>query len=219
VTDACHRSSQFLLNGIKNLFRVRIFICNAEESSTPRVHDLRLHTETTLSAGSLDSSRVAELYLEYAGELRAFLMGVLRDGELAGEVLQATFLKASESGHTAQPETMKGWLFRVAYNEAMLIRRRQEVDQRVTRQVAWSEARTTEAADEKFLRLEATERVREQLEILPPEQRIIVRMRIYDEKTFAEISAEIGVPMGTVVSRMRTALQKLSQALGEFSDT
>lgn len=172
-----------------------------------------------MSAGSLDSSRVAELYLEYSSELRAFLTGVLRNADLAGEALQSTFLKASEAGHTAQSESIKGWLFRVAYNEAMQVRRKQEVDQRVTRRVAWDISRGVEAADEKVLRTEVTARVREQLETLPLDQRIIVRMRIYDEKTFAEIAAEIGVPMGTVVSRMRAALQKLGQELVEFSDS
>ncbi|MDB5386951.1 MAG: polymerase sigma factor, sigma-70 family [Planctomycetaceae bacterium] len=179
---------------------------------------LRLHTETTLSAGSLDSSRVAELYLEYSSELRAFLTGVLRDTDLAAEVLQSTFLKASELGHTAQAETIKGWLFRVAYHEAMQVRRRQEIDQRVTRRVAWDVSRSVEGADGKILRSEAVERVREQLETLPHELRVIVRMKIYEDKTFAEIAKEIGVPMGTVVSRMRTAIQKLGRELTEFSD-
>lgn len=172
-----------------------------------------------MSAGSLDSSRVAELYLDYSSELRAFLIGVLRNTDLANEVLQSTFVKAAESGHTAAQDTIKGWLFRVAYNEAMLVRRRQEVDQRVTRCVAWNVDQSVEAADDKLLRSEVTERVRKQLDTLPVDLRTIVRMRIYEEKTFAEIAAETGIPMGTVVSRMRAALQKLSLELADFSDS
>lgn len=172
-----------------------------------------------MSAGALDPSRIAELYSDYSGELRVFLTGLLRNADQAGEVLQATFVKAAEMGHTAQADTIKGWLFRVAYHEAMQMRRRQEVDQRVTRKVAWDGTRSVEAADQKLLQSEASARVREQLETLPPDQRVIVRMRIYEEKTFAEIAVEIGIPLGTVVSRMRAALQKLSQELVEFSDS
>lgn len=171
-----------------------------------------------MTAGSLDQARVAELYSIYASELRAFLVGLLRNVDLAAEVLQATFVKATESGHTAQPETIKGWLFRVAYHEAMLIRRRQEIDQRATRRVALNLTHTSAAADAPFWQSQMAERVREQLETLSPEQRTIVRMKIYEEKTFAEIAAEIGIPLGTVVSRMRAALQKLGQELAEFSE-
>jgi RNA polymerase sigma factor (sigma-70 family) len=101
----------------------------------------------------------------------------------------------------------------------MLVRRRQEVDQRVTRRVAWNVDQSVEAADHKLLRSEVTERVRKQLETLPVDLRTIVRMRIYEEKTFAEIATETGIPMGTVVSRMRAALQKLSLELADFSDS
>lgn len=172
-----------------------------------------------MSADSLDPSRVAELYSQYSSELRAFLTGLLRNADLACETLQSTFIKVAEAGHTAQAETIKGWLFRVAYHEAMQVRRRQEVDQRVTRKVAWNGTQSVAAADEKLMRSETAARVQEQLELLHPDQRTVVRMRIYEEKTFAEIAAEIGVPLGTVVSRMRAALQKLSLELVEFSDS
>src|SRR5438105_2950495 len=69
----------------------------------------------------LEADAVAALYREYAEELRCFLLGVLCSLELANEVLQITFAKTVEQGHTAQAESVKGWLFRVAYNEAMTL--------------------------------------------------------------------------------------------------
>ncbi|MCA9247413.1 MAG: hypothetical protein KDA42_09870, partial [Planctomycetales bacterium] len=50
---------------------------------------------------------------------------------------------------------------------------------------------------------------------LPSEQREVVRMRIYEEKKFAEIAAELELPLGTVLTRMRLALKKLEAALGQ----
>ena len=61
--------------------------------------------------------RVSAQYTEHAGELRAFLTGVLRDVDLAQEALQTTFGRLVEQGHTAHDGTLKGWLFRVAYRE------------------------------------------------------------------------------------------------------
>lgn len=168
-----------------------------------------------MDAGQLDPADVAELYAQHAAELSAFLTGVLRNADWASEALQSTFVKAAEVGHTAQRETIKGWLFRVAYNEAMLLRRRQEVDHRATRKVAWQRNPESAAVDAGLLQQEIVERVQRGLETLPVEQRTVVRLRIYDNKTFNEISEELGVPLGTVVTRMRAALQKLNRELGE----
>lgn len=168
-----------------------------------------------MDAGQLDPADVAELYARHAAELSAFLTGVLRNADWASEALQSTFVKAAEVGHTAQRETIKGWLFRVAYNEAMLLRRRQEVDHRATRKVAWQRNPESAAVDAGLLQQEIVERVRRGLETLPVEQRTVVRLRIYDNKTFNEIAEELGIPLGTVVTRMRAALQKLNRELGE----
>ncbi len=73
---------------------------------------------------------VAALYVEHGDELRRFLTGLLRDGHLAADVLQTTFTKAVETGHTARPESLKSWLFTVAYHEAMLVRCREATDER-----------------------------------------------------------------------------------------
>jgi RNA polymerase sigma-70 factor (ECF subfamily) len=51
------------------------------------------------------------------------------------------------------------------------------------------------------------------LEELPAEQRQVVRMRIYEEKTFAIIAKELKIPIGTALGRMRSALQKLKAKL------
>lgn len=168
-----------------------------------------------MDSGQLDPADVAQLYARHGAELKAFLMGVLRNADWATEALQSTFVKAAESGHTADPQTIKGWLFRVAYNEAMLLRRRQSVDHRATRKIAWQANPESAAVDSEVLRQEDVERVQRGLETLSPEQRTVVRLRIYEDKTFAEIAEELGVPLGTVVTRMRAALQKLNRELGD----
>ena len=159
---------------------------------------------------------VAELYVQHAAELRAFLTGVLRNADWVSEALQSTFVKVAQAGRTAQPETIKGWLFRVAYNEAMLLRRKQEVNHRAIQKVAWqAPSSSSQPADESLLKQELVERVRRGLDTLPADQRLVVRLKIYEDKTFAEIARELGIPLGTVVTRMRAALQKLNRELGE----
>jgi RNA polymerase sigma-70 factor (ECF subfamily) len=181
---------------------------------------------------------VAALYVEHGEELRRFLQGILRDAQLASDCLQATFVKMVERGHQTREETRKAWLFRVAYNEALAYRRRQAVGDKIVRRVAWyssgssnhsnnhshnqhthnhSDYSHTDAApaDEPATRFESVQAVREALDQLPPEQRQVVRMRIYEEKTFAVIAQELSIPLGTALARMRSAMMKLR---AKFSD-
>ena len=153
---------------------------------------------TSPEESRIDSAIVATLYVEHADDLKAFLIGVLRNRDLAAEALQSTFTKAMESGHTARKETLKGWLFRVAYNEAMAIRRQQKIHDKSSRKWAWSRSGRNDSPEENVSRWETVNQVRQALETLPEEQREIVHLRIYEEKTFAVIAEELQLPLGTV---------------------
>jgi RNA polymerase sigma-70 factor (ECF subfamily) len=161
----------------------------------------------------IDPAVVAALFLEHEAELRRFLVGVLRDQQTAGDALQNAFAKMIERGHEVREESRKAWLFRVAFNEAMLLRRKSAVGDRVLRRAVWGRRGDESASDELVIRFEEVERVRRALNELPPDQRQVVRMRIYENKTFAVISQELRIPLGTALARMRSALDKLRRML------
>jgi RNA polymerase sigma-70 factor (ECF subfamily) len=161
--------------------------------------------------GKLDSAIVAALFEQHSQELLRFLVGVLRDHQLASDALQAAFTKMIERGHETNEESRKAWLFRVAYNEALVVRRRQKTGKTVLERVAWSS--DLYRSDDSLIQKESIEQVRAAIEQLPPEQQLIVRMRIYEEKTFAVIADELKIPLGTALGRMRTALAKLRTKL------
>ena len=163
--------------------------------------------------GTSDPAIAAEVYRQCGGELRDFLLGLLRDAQLADDVLQTAFSKLIEAGDTIRAESRRAWLYRVAYREAMLVRRRQAVDDAAKRRVAWSREMVESPAETALVQSETVERVRRAIDQLPAAQRQIVRMRIYEEKTFAVISEELGIPLGTALGRMRTALKKLRAKL------
>ena len=177
-------------------------------------------TAVTVHNPRLTPGEVAELYQRHSQDLQSFLTGVLRNRELAAEALQVTFAKLLEAAGT-DVQDLKGWLFRVAFHEAINIRRKQQLDQNCLKQVAWTLERTADSAsraealraEDQLVRREEVERVRAVLETLPAEQQQIVRMRIYDEQTFQSIADELGLPLGTVLSRMRLALHKLELKL------
>jgi RNA polymerase sigma factor (sigma-70 family) len=161
----------------------------------------------------IDRALVTALYAEHGPELRRFILGVVGDPELTGDVLQATFAKAVERGHTARTETIKGWLFQVAFREALTVRRRTKSREDARRRLASLGFSPGRRPDEDLIRLETIEAVREALNELPAEQRRVVWARMYEDKTFAQIAAEAALPLGTVLTRMRLALEKLRRIL------
>ena len=171
---------------------------------------------TSQDGERIDPAEVGRWFRQYGGPLRSFLLGVTSDPEAAEEALQATFTRAMEAGHTARADTLKGWLFRVAYNEAMLAgRKRQRRDRGLKRLAEMPRSET--ATPEELASLDESMRgVRELIAELPAEQQVVVRKRIYEDKTFKVISEEVGAPLGTVLTRMRAALAKLHWWLADI---
>jgi RNA polymerase sigma-70 factor, ECF subfamily len=161
------------------------------------------------------SARITRLYEQHGDQLRRFLWGVLRDNQLASDVLQATFVTMIESGGPDREEAEKAWLFRVAYHQALAIRRREALGERVGRKLADALPQGSDSADQPLIKRERLDQVRFAVGKLPAEQQQIVRMRIHESKSFAEIANELGIPLGTALSRMRAALKKLRKALAD----
>ena len=84
------------------------------------------------SSSKLDSIEWEEFYREHHGKVLNLLTGMLRDHTLAQEAAQNAFIKAVEKIHLIDPSARKAWLFRVAVNEAWLIRRKQHTEHDVT---------------------------------------------------------------------------------------
>lgn len=163
----------------------------------------------------LDPTIVADCYRDYGEMLRRYVYGIVRDAQLANDIVQTAFVRLAERGGAIEATKRRPWLYRVAHNEAMLQRRQGAAGERAGQRAAWSRPTTTEDAYEELVRVEAIEQVRAALDRLPPRLQEIVRLRIYDEKTFAVIAKELDIPLGTALTRMRTALQQLRLALAD----
>lgn len=164
----------------------------------------------------LPASRIAEVYERWSPEVRRFLWALTREPELAEELLQATFSRLVEAGAGVREGAERAWLFRVAHNEVGQWRRRNGVQSRGLEKAARQAAMRSEP--EPWQRLACREdaaRVRRALAALPAEQRRVVEQRIDGNRTFAEIAQEEGVPLGTVLTRMRLALAKLQRFLSD----
>lgn len=162
----------------------------------------------------MDSQWLAALYLEHAPGLRRLVVGVLRDPESAEDVVQATFARAADSAAGIEPAAMKAWLYRVALNEAITWKRRAGVAERAARQLSQRLGEPgCEVPEDALIRRETVEQVRVVMQSLSADEQEVVRARVYHEKTFAQIADELGLPLGTVLTRMRRALEKMRRKL------
>ena len=198
------------------------------DSRTP-VSGADLLNSDTSQPTPLEPDQVQALYDEHVAGLERFLLGVLRNEAAAADALQSTFIKLMEKGHLVlQQDSMKSWLFRVAFNEAMLLKRKVTIRRKHAEGVAWKSRQNAGAdkgADPKLsqavhfvLQQEDVIRVREALAQLPETQRRVVELRIYQGLKFREIAEQLNVPLGTVLARMQASLRKLKPILSADLD-
>ena len=184
-----------------------------------------LNSETS-KPKPLEPDQVQAIYDQFVASLERFLLGVLRDDAAAADALQTTFIKLMEKGHLVQQkDSMRSWLFRVAFNEAMLIKRRASVGRKHAQGIAWK-SELTKGADKGVdprlsqsvhyaIQQEEIAHVREALLRLPEVQRTVVELRIYEGLKFREIAEKLDEPLGTVLARMQAGLKKLKPILSE----
>jgi len=159
-----------------------------------------------------DDSALEALFERHEQAVYHFLVGLLRNPHLAEDVLQDTFVKALERVSEVQAERFKGWLYTVAYREAMLARRRGKLAPSSGAAVEEPASREPDPctlagqADEAHL-------LRQLISQLPEAQQRVIHARIYEGKPFHEIAAALGCPLNTALARMHQGLHRLRQWL------
>lgn len=151
--------------------------------------------------------------VRWEADLKGFLLGVLRDSHLAEDVFQRTVIKVMGAADAVRQETLRGWLFRVALNEARQYQREQLRDLKHREKLA--EQLTTRDSkwmlDPGAMGCEVVEAIREAVAKLSADQQQVIRMRISEGLKFEEIASRLNQPLGTVLTRMRRGLERLRQ--------
>ena len=161
----------------------------------------------------LDQATVAECHLAFSKMLERYAWALVRDWSLAADVVQTSFVAFSRFGGDVAPEARKSWLFRVAHREAIRVRDRQKPYLQTSRESTASvfEAQATYEVNplSKMADQEEMDELAKRISELPEEQRQVLRLRFFENRTFAEIAESMQIPIGTALSRMRLALERL----------
>jgi len=192
----------------------------------------RVDEETIARARAGDHEAFRVLVEAHQGRLFRLAARVLRDEDLARDAVQEAFLKAYVSLRRFEGRSsLYTWLYRLTLNVCLDMRRRSKSD----RTVEWPEVQLADGTfkgepipasgteppaagpDAELERSEIRQRVGQAIEELPPEARETLILREVDGLSYTEIAETLGIPKGTVMSRLhyaRKRVRKLLQATG-----
>lgn len=154
------------------------------------------------------------LYNHYAGALYGVIVRILKQDTLAEEVLQDVFVRIWE--RIDQYDPAKGRLFTWMIN----IARNQAIDK--TRSGEFSKNKKTGSIDAVVSKVDKSDFTEQRIEgigigeilkPLPDEQRFVVERLYFDGYTQSELAEEFDIPLGTVKTRLRSALLFLRNSL------
>lgn len=167
---------------------------------------------------------LATLIKRYERELYSFLRRYLGDAALAEDAFQATFLQVHRKGHLFDSKRkFRPWLYTVATNRAIDLQRRNKRHQAVSldRSARSENADTGSLKDllpstesgprERFELSERTEWVRQAVASLPEQLQQAVSLVYFRGLKYREAADELSVPVGTVKSRLHSAVGRLGQ--------
>ena len=168
-----------------------------------------------------DEPALAELYDRVGRVAYGLALRVLRDERLAEDAVQEGFLAVWRTAAAFRAERAKAstWILTLVHRRAVDLVRREErrrtdpLDESMAASIAGDEPQPDEAA---WLRFER-ERVQEALARLPDSQREALELAYYGGFSQTELAERLGVPLGTIKSRMFAGLARLRELLDESS--
>ena len=159
-----------------------------------------------------DRAAFAKLFHHFAPRVKAFLMRSGTDASLAEECTQEVMATLWQKAHLFDPSraSVATWIFTIARNrkiDAIRKLKRPEPED-----LPWGPEQEPDQADALALQQES-EQLGEAIAQLPETQRMLIEQAYFGDLSHREIAAETGLPLGTIKSRIRLALDRLRHAM------
>lgn len=159
-----------------------------------------------------DKAAFAALFRHFAPRVKGFLMKSGATAALAEECAQDVMAALWQKAHLYDPAraSVATWVFTIARNrriDALRRARRPEPEA-----LFWGPEAEPDQADVYEMQRESA-RLGEAVAGLPDKQRVLIERAFWGDLTHSEIAAETGLPLGTIKSRIRLALERLRQTM------
>lgn len=159
-----------------------------------------------------DTAAFAALFSHFAPRVKAFLIKSGASPEMAEECTQdvmATLWRKAGQFDPAKA-SVATWIFTIARNRRIDILRKERRPE--PEDLPWGPEAEPDQADALAL-AEDTQTLGQALTTLPAKQRILIEKAYFDDLSHSQIAAETGLPLGTIKSRIRLALERLRHAM------
>jgi RNA polymerase sigma factor (sigma-70 family) len=169
-------------------------------------------------ASSGDRDAFEALFEHFAPRIKGFLLRTGCSVEEAEDVAQSTMIAIWRKAGQFDPATTgaAAWIFTIARNLRIDSARRAARDGRLGQEAELEyQPDPGEPVDSVMSRAEDAARITAAIEKLSAEQSSVVRMSFIEERPHTEIAAALGIPLGTVKSRIRLAMSRLRELLDE----
>jgi len=159
-----------------------------------------------------DRAAFAEVFDHFAPRVKGFLIKSGADSTLAEECTQDVMAALWHKSHQFDPAraSVATWIFTIARNRKIDILRRQRRPE--PEDLTWGPEAEPDQADVISLQQEA-QLLGSALKELPPAQRELIDKAYFGDLTHSEIAAQTGLPLGTIKSRIRLALERLRHSM------
>ena len=171
-----------------------------------------------LRVGS-DKDRYAfkKLYEHFAPRLKSFLLRIGSDMSAAEEICQETMIMVWRRSETFNPNSAGAstWIFTIARNKRIDKLRKDKRPLPDLNDPSFFQI-PVDKSDDILQRVEEEKKIKHALKNLPPEQAKLILSAYYEEKSHRKIADETKLPLGTVKSRIRLAINRLRSQLEEL---
>lgn len=159
-----------------------------------------------------DRAAFSDLFAYFAPRVKSFLMKSGTAPEMAEECAQEVMATVWNKSHLfdGSKASVSTWIFTIARNKRIDMIRKQRRPE--PEDLPWGPQDSPSAADTLALQQE-TEILGQAMAALPDKQRHLIERAYFGELTHAEIASETGLPLGTIKSRIRLALDRLRHAM------
>lgn len=153
------------------------------------------------------------LFEYFAPRVKSFLMRGGMAADLADELAQETMLTVWHRAQSYDPQKARAstWIFTIARNKKIDWLRKSRPEPLPGDPVTVEDR---PLPDEVLNRTQESEAIAKAMKDLPPEQAEIIQKAFFEEKTHSQIAEETDLPLGTVKSRIRLAMDRLHHHLG-----
>lgn len=161
-----------------------------------------------------DCEALAEVYARFQRPLFRYLFHLLGHKELAEDVLQEVMVIIWQKAHTFQGTAQAAhWIFGIAHHQAFKVLRRDANAACLELEVVLDLVDEAASPEAEMLRQTTHEEIVQALACLTPEHREVLELAFFQDFACKEIAAIVGIPVGTVKSRLSYARRALKAAL------